>query len=291
MARGSALTSQPDQTRPGPGPDVADDRAPGLSAQLRRTRAAFGRLLRAHVDLFKTELSEILSLVASMAAKAALVLGLAALMGIMLYVGGLLFLGEWLFGSIGWGLAHGTLLPLAVIVALGLGIAGGTRGPALVSLAVATVVAVGLALLLGLNLQFETAEYFATQLAAPLDSPAAIGALVGALVVGLLLAVVLWRVGGVGGALGGLILGTALGAILGFATTVDRWAWGPAIGLAIMIGLVCWPILNVALSWPRLDMEAHFARLRPRQTMAAVDETKSWLEEQWRNRSPMRGRK
>lgn len=291
MARGSALTSQPDETRSGPGPDVADDRAPGLFAQLRRTRASFGRLIRAHVDLFKAELSEILSLAATMAAKAALALGLAALMGIMLYVGGFLFLGEWLFGSIGWGLAHGTLLPAALIVAVGLGIVGGTRGPALISLLVAVVVAVALALLLGLNVLFETAEYIATQLAAPLDSPALIGALVGALLVGLLLALLLWRVGGRGGALGGLVLGAVLGAILGFATTVDRWTWGPAIGLAIMIGLVCWPILNVALTWPRLDMEAHFARLRPTQTKAAVHETKSWLEEQWRNRSPMHGRK
>lgn len=289
--RGSALTTQPDDIASGPGPAVAEDRPAGLSSQFGRTRAAFGRLARAHVDLLKAELGAILSLVGSMAGKAAAAAGLAALMGIMLYVGGLLFLGEWLFGSIGWGLAHGTLLPVALIVALGLGIVGGTRGPFLTSLLIVLVVIVALALLLGLNLLHETARYLSQQLVAPLDTPAAVGTLAGALILGLLLALLLWRVGGRGGALGGLVLGAVLGAILGFAATVDAWTWGPAVGLAIAIGLICWPILNLALTWSRLDMEAHFARLKPRQSQEAFAETKSWLEEQWRTRSPMPGKK
>ena len=40
--------------------------------------------------------------------------------GTLLWVGGFLFLGEWLFGSIGWGLAHGLLFGIGLIVALGL---------------------------------------------------------------------------------------------------------------------------------------------------------------------------
>jgi hypothetical protein len=226
-----------------------------------------------------------------MAAKAGIALGLALLMLIMLYVGGLLFIGEWLFGSIGWGLAHGVLLPLALIVALGLGIVGGTRGPALLSLVLAVIVAVAVALLLGLNIAWQTASYFAQNFAAPLDTPGAVGAVAGAVILGLLMLFVLAVVAGVGGAIAGLVLGALLGALLGFAMTVDEWTWGPAVGLGITLGLIVWPIANFALTWPRLDMEAHFARLKPQETMEAVAETREWLEEQWQTKSPLRGRK
>jgi hypothetical protein len=275
----------------GPGPVPNEEAAPGLGEQFRRTRAALTRLVRAHVQLLRAELGEIAGIVKGMALKAAIAVGLAVLLAIMLYVGGFLFLGEWLFGSIGWGLAHGTLLPLALIVALGLGIVGGTRGPALISLVVATVVAIALALLLGTNVLWQTADYFATQLAAPLNSAGAVGMIVGALLVGLLLALLLGWLGGLGGAIGGLLLGAVVGALLGFLFTAGEWTWGPAVGLAITLGLIIWPLLNLALTWPRLDLEAHFSRLAPRKTMAAVAETREWMEEQWRSRSPMSGRK
>jgi hypothetical protein len=226
-----------------------------------------------------------------MAAKGGIILALALLMVLMLYIGGLLFLGEWLFGSIGWGFAHGVLLPLALIVALGLGIVGGTRGPALISFFLALLATIGIALLLGLNVAWRTADYFAGQLAAPLDTPGAVGALAGALVVGLLMALLLARLAGVMGAVAGLLLGALLGAGLGFAMTVDQWTWGPAVGLAITLGLILWPILNLAITWPRLDLEAHFNRLKPEQTMEAVAETREWLKEQWTTRSPLPGKK
>lgn len=232
-----------------------------------------------------------MGIVGSMAWKAGLALGLGLLMLVMLYVGGLLFLGEWLFGSIGWGLAHGVLLPLALIVAFGLGIVGGTRGPALTGFLAGVLVAVGVALLLGLNVAWQTASYFANMFVAPLDTPGAIGAIAGAVVVGLLLLLLLGRVAGVGGAIAGLILGALIGALLGFGMAVDEWTWGPAVGLGITLGLITWPIVNLSLTWPRLDMEAHFARLKPQQTMEAVAETREWLEEQWQTRSPLRGRK
>ena len=50
----------------------------------------------------------------------ALILALALFTATMLYVGGFLFLGEWLFGSIGWGFAHGVLFGMAIIVNLAL---------------------------------------------------------------------------------------------------------------------------------------------------------------------------
>ncbi|HVM30962.1 MAG TPA: hypothetical protein VM305_09385 [Candidatus Limnocylindrales bacterium] len=265
--------------------------APGLAEQFRRTRGSFQRLARAHWTLLRAELGAILGFLGSMAAKAGIVLALGLLMMIMLYVGGLLFIGEWLFGSIGWGLAHGVLLPFALIVAFGLGIVGGTRSPALIGLLVGVLVAVAVAVLLGFNIAWQTASYFAQNLVAPLDTPGAVGAIAGALILGLLMLFVLAIVGGVAGAIAGLVIGAVLGALLGFAMTVDEWTWGPAVGLGITLGLIVWPVVNIALTWPRLDLEAHFARLKPQQTMEAVAETREWLEEQWQTKSPLRGRK
>jgi hypothetical protein len=285
------MSSGPDAMPSGPGPAPSDPATPGLGAQFGRTRAAFARLFRAHVDLLKAELGEIIGIVGSMAAKGALALALALLLGIMLYVGGLLFLGEWLFGSIGWGLAHGVLLPIGGIVALVLGIVGGTRGPALLSLAIATLLAVALGVLLGTNVLHSSAQYFAGTLGPPLDSAGVIGALAGLVIVGGLFAILFFRLAGGAGALGGLLLGGLIGALLGFVASAGEWAWGPAVGLAIGIGLIAWPILNIAFTWPRLDVEKHFARLAPRQTMAAFEETRTWMEEQWQSRSPKLGRK
>jgi hypothetical protein len=292
IAARSPLTTEPDRTSfDGPGPAPNTTEAPGLAEQLRRTRASFSRLISAHVALLRAELGAILALIGSMAAKAGIILGLALLMGMMLYIGGLLFIGEWLFGSIGWGLAHGVLLPIGLIVALGLGIVGGTRGPALISFFVVLLIVIGVALLLGMNVAWESAGYFAAQLEPPLDTPGAIGAIAGALVLGLLMLLLFWRLGGIGGAIFGLVLGALLGALIGFAFTIDRWTWGPAVGLAITLGLILWPLLNVAITWPRLDVEAHFARLKPTQSMEAAAETRAWLEKQWQTKSPLRGRK
>ena len=44
----------------------------------------------------------------------------------LLVVGGFLFLGEWLFGSMGWGIIHGTLLGVAVIGVVAVNLGGGS---------------------------------------------------------------------------------------------------------------------------------------------------------------------
>lgn len=225
-----------------------------------------------------------------MATLAGVALGLGLLVVIMLYVGGFLFLGEWLFGSIGWGLAHGVLFGLALIVVLGFGILGAGWRLASTSLAVAAVLTIALALLLGSNVLYETANYFAQQLAAPLDSPAVVAMLTGAVLVGLLLALLLWRAGGVGGAVAGLIAGAVLGLLFGLLLGGIAWEWPPAVGLAITLGLIVWPILHAALAWPRLNLEEHFGRLVPRQTMEAASETREWLENQWQTRRPKLGK-
>ena len=48
---------------------------------------------------------------------------------------------------------------------------------------------------------------------------------------------------------------------------------------------------NVIFAYPSLDPAERFARLQPRQSMEAAQETRAWLEEQWQTRLPMRGKK
>jgi hypothetical protein len=295
VPRGAQLTGDPQVRRPPPADDARSQAeqegvAAGLGEQFGRTRRAFSGLFSAHIALLRAELSEIFAQLKVMASLAGVALALALLVVTMLYVGGFLFLGEWLFGSIGWGLAHGVLFGLALIVVLGFGILGAGWRLVLISFAVAAVLTIGLALLLGSNVLYETANYFAQQLAAPLNSAAVVALLAGAIVVGLLLALLLWRVGGTGAALFGFIAGALLGLLLGGLLGGFAWEWPPAVGLAITLGLIVWPILHAALAWPRLDLEEHFGRLMPRQTMEAASETREWLEKQWQTRRPKLGK-
>lgn len=265
--------------------------APGLGEQVGRTRAAFGRLISAHVALLKTELGEILGLIKVMATLAGVAVALGLLVLVTLYVGGFLFVGEWLFGSIGWGLAHGVLFGLALIVILGFGIVGVGARTALLSLVVTVVLTVGLAFLLGSQVLYQTADYFAAQLAAPFDNPASVALIAGAVVVGLLLAIMMWRAGGAGGAVFGLILGAVLGLLLGWLLGGIAWEWPPAAGFAITLGLIAWPIVHGLLAWPQVDLEERFKQLYPRQTIETATETREWLVNQWQSRRPKPGAK
>lgn len=265
-----------------------DERATGLGQQIGRTRAALSGLFSAHLSLLRAELGEIVRQLKVLGTIAGIVLALALLIGNMLYIGGLLFLGEWLFGSIGWGVAHGSLLALALIVVLALIALGAPGRGLLLGLLLAAGVAVGIAVLLGSNLAHTLAADLALRLSAPLDSPGAVAALGGAIVVALGMLVVGWRLGGVAGGLGGLIVGLIFGALLGWLMGGAAWTWPPAGGLAITIGLMLWPILQLAISWPQLDVGKRFRGLYPRQSIEAANETKAWLKEQWQTRRPTR---
>lgn len=112
---------------PSAGADGADEAPPGLLAQLRAVRDQFRRLADAHVELAKAELADILDEVKRVAVLVGLAAGLLVFVGFLLPIGLLLFLGEWLFGSLGWGVLHGTEAFVAIAVSLvlaALGIAG-----------------------------------------------------------------------------------------------------------------------------------------------------------------------
>ena len=263
---------------------MSEERAPGLGAQFGRTRAAFVGLFQAHLDLLKAELSEIVGQIKVMATAAGCALVIALMTGTLLYVGGFMFMGEWLFGSIGWGLAHGILMGLALIVVLVMAILGARRRAALISLFLALLVTIGVALLCGSNLASDAAASFARQLSSPFDSPGLVALLAGALIGAVLFALLLSRVGGRSGFVGGLFLGLILGMLVGWLIAGAPWTWPPAVGFAIVVGLIAWPILDVTLAWPGLDPAERFRKLYPQQSIDAAQETKAWLEEQWQTR-------
>lgn len=260
--------------------------------QFGRTRSSFSRLLRAHVDLLKAEIAEIVDQIKLLATLAGVALAILLFVASMLYVGGFLFLGEWLFGSIGWGFAHGVLFGLALVVSLMLAILGASAGSNVGGFLAGVAVAVGLALLAGSNVGYNTAGYFAQNLVPPLNSAGFVALAAGAVVGAVLFALLMWRaVGGAGGLIAGLLVGMVLGGIIGWVVAGAPWTWPPAIAFGITIGLVAWPIVSAALAIPGLDVAKRFGRLYPRQSMEAANETRAWLEEQWRSRQPKLGSK
>jgi hypothetical protein len=283
----SQTPGQPDDVRG----SVREGAPATLMEQFGRTKSSFSRLVSAHVGLLRAEIGEILDQVKVMGTLAGVALAVILMVGNMLYIGGFLFMGEWLFGSIGWGLAHGVLFGLALVVALVLGILGAGRGSAAAAFLIATVLTVAIALLLGFNVANNAASSVAPNLPSPIDSAGAVSLIAGVVIGALVFALLLWRVAGGAGAIGGLIVGAILGALVGWLMGGAPWTWPPAAGFAITIGLIAWPILQAVLAIPRLDLSERFGRLYPRQSIEAANETRAWLEEQWRSRQPKLGRK
>jgi len=174
-----------------------DRKRPGLREQMRRTRAAAMALATAHLELLKAELAGI---GAEIKWIAALVGGIVALLLFalsLLAIGGVLFLGEWLFGSIGWGILHGLLLSIGGIVAMALLILDVPRILVTRSLLWALVSGASVSVGLGLNLAREAAtrgaDFVIANVVANLD-PAWAPAVVAGVAVGVVLGIV-----GVGG--------------------------------------------------------------------------------------------
>ena len=76
-------------------------------AQLKATRAAAVRVVRAHVDLAKAEANEIKGEALRALALGGLAAASAIFLVFLLLIGLMLFIGEWLFGSLGWGVLLG----------------------------------------------------------------------------------------------------------------------------------------------------------------------------------------
>jgi hypothetical protein len=263
--------------KPAPRPDSGEPL--GLRTQLGATFAAGKRLFRAHVDLAKAELSEIVDEVKRMVALIGAAIGVLVLAGLLFGIGLFLFLGEWLFGSIGWGVLLGTLLLVNIAIVaflLALDVKGARLGSSLI-LAVVVGAVVGAVLALDLTHRGWTA--LGDSVASYYDASTrtvllAVGVSAGVVAVLGFLARIR---SGFGAAIGGLIVGGIVGALLGGLTVISMPSTvGAAIG--VLVVLVLWPILSARdLMRTGVDGEAIMKKFTPDETIELTKETIEWV--------------
>lgn len=253
--------------------------APGIREQLGATFEAAKRLIRAHIDLAKAEAGEIVDEVKRMVALAALALGLLLLVSLLIALGLPLFLGEWVFGSLGWGLLLGLFFYLdlaAVALLLAVGVSGRRLGA---SFGWAVLLGAVVGLVLGLDLAHRGWTSLGESIAPNLD-PATrpmVVAVVGlAIVVGVLGLIAGVR-RGAGAAFGGLVAGAIGGALLGLLSSATIPATvGAALG--VLVALIAWPALaGRSVMRTGIDGEALKQRFIPDQTIELTKETIEWV--------------
>ena len=239
------------------------------------------RLVTAHIDLAKAEMSAIGGEIARVAALVGIAIAVVLFAGILAVIGTSLFLGEWLLGSLGWGVLHGILLFAAIAVACSIaafGVSSGRIGQAfVVGVIVAIVVGVGL----GLALPNSAYRSIGESLLPNVESgvrPLVVGmALIG--ILGLLIGLVgALRAGGAAFRGGAIVGGALAGAVLGAISAIDTGVQVGA-GIGITIGYVVW-ILLMAVDIARrgIDVDDLKARFYPKETIETSKETLAWLQ-------------
>lgn len=235
----------------------------------------------AHIDLAKAELSSIGGQIARVAALAGIAIALVLGAFVLFVVGTSLFLGEWLLGSIGWGVLHGVLLFVCIAltcVLAALGVSGRRLGQAFI-LGVLVAIAVGLVLALALPNRAYTS--LGENLLPNVESG------VRPLVVGVVAIGVLGLLVGVIGAVrargsafrGGSIVGGAIaGALIGAISAVDVGARVGA-GIGIATGYVVWLLaMGVDVATEGVDFDELKKRFYPAETIETSKETLAWLQ-------------
>jgi hypothetical protein len=255
---------------------------PGLREQVANVYGAGRRMVDAHVALAKAELEPILDNVKAAAAQAAAALGAALFAALLVTVGTPLFLGEWIFGSMGWGILHGLLMAAALIAACASLILVADVGSLGRRAFVAGLLGIVLSVVFGLSLTNQAWQAVTDQLNVGLPVEwrllgvaAGVSAIVGAAVGAIVGA---WRGGG-RTLLDGLVFGTLLGLLVGVFTAISfGWQTGIAVGIsAAFVTFVALVALRLTTS---VDMEALKARYYPEQTIVTTKETLEWLQEQ-----------
>ncbi len=267
------------------------DRGPkrGFREQLWATIDAAQRLIAAHIELARAELEEIMAEIGHVAALVGVAVAMAIFAIILVTVGSSLFVGEWLFGSMGWGILLFTELAAAVAlvcVLIALDIPAGhlSRG-----LLVSTVIGVIVTLLAGFWVFNRLWEAIGVAVAPGLD-PATRPLVVG-VVVGAVLGAVVGVLGGtqtgggrsagqvIGSAITSFILGGLAGAALG-AFSAITFAWNVAVALGIAVLLGAW-IALCALELMRADFdpEQWARKFYPSKSIDSAKETIEWVRE------------
>ena len=239
-------------------------------------------LVAAHIELAKTEASAIVHEVGRVAALGAAAFGLVFLAVLLLVIGGSLWLGEWLLGSMGWGVLHGVLACLSVALALVLMAIGVSARRVGRSLLVAVVAGVAIGGVLGLDLANRLYTQIGESATLALDPgyrPLIVGMLVGGLiglVIGIVVAVRMT------GAAGGRIAAIVGLAILGVAAgAFSAITFGPQVGAAIGItaGYLIWmALMGADVAMTGINVEALKQRFYPAQTIETSKETLEWLQ-------------
>jgi len=258
-----------------PNPDLP----PGLRAQLGSTFAAGKRLFQAHVDLARAELSEIVDEVKRMVALIGAAIGVLVLAGLLFGIGLFLFLGEWLFGSIGWGVLLGTLLLVDIAVVaflLALDVKPSRLGTGFAIAALAGAI-VGVVFALDLTHGAWTTLGDAVAAAYDPSTRTVLLAIGSTALVGAILGLLNRMAGGVGDAIGGVVVGAVIGAVIGGLTVIS---FPPTVGAAVgvLVALVIWPILaGRDLMRTGVDGEAIMKKFTPDETIGLTKETIEWV--------------
>lgn len=277
-------------TSPGPATPAKQAQAgdpPGLRSQIGATFEAIKRLVGAHVDLAKAEAGDIVDNVKRMVGLAGVAIGLLVLAAMLLFIGGTLFLGEWLFGSIGWGVLLGTLLfiDLALVALLAaLDVSGRRIG---VAFLLAVAVGAGVGLLLAFDVLHQgwraLGDAVATTIVADEPTRTILTAVVGLAVIAGLIGFIGGIRGGIGSAIGGLVAAAIVGALIGWVTSIPIAAQvGAALG--VLVALIAWPVLaGMDVMRTGIDGEAIAKKFTPDETIELTKETIEWV----RARTPL----
>ena len=281
---GPGASGEGARARKARGPQARRGETRGLGEQASRVRGAAERLVLAHVELARAELSEIAVEIRRMVGFVGLALGFVFFALLLIFVGLPLFLGDWLFGSLGWGILHGVLFAVAVAVAAIAAALG--AGPAAIRLPFlsggAVTVAIGLAL--GSDRGYQAAAELAARGTAALriELPAgaetlAAGAFGGAVIGAVLVLLVgLARRRSVRGARALIVEGLALGAFVGAMAGAGHYSWALAVANGLAVGLLTW-IVTAAVAVAGVDVSARFEHLAPTTTIETAKETWEWV--------------
>ncbi len=243
------------------------------------------RLLVAHIELLKAELAltgHDLGIIAALGI-GAVSLVLVALL--LIAIGTFLFIGEWLFGSMAWGILHGSLFLVLLVVPIGIDLAGGWFGAWVRGVAIGLVTTLLLWVLFASNVLRDAAVSAGESLESsvrlePALLPTLVGLVAGAVLLGVVLAIVgSRRKMGVRLGLLGALLGAIVGAILGSVTFDTSGALAVAYTIGLVVAIVATAMIAMRHGF---DPERRYSRLVPRESIAMAEETKRYLERQWR---------
>ena len=272
----------PKTTQPPPRSRGAPKPPPSLRAQVGATREALWALALAHVELAKAELAAVAGEIARVALLAAIAIVVIVMAALLAIVGTSLFLGDWLLGSLGWGVLHGFLMLIGVALAaalLALGVPTRRVGRALLA---AVVVGLLAAVTLGADLPNRLYAAVGESVGVAIDPavrPLVVGLVAGGLVgfmVGLGAVVSMTANGS--GRYPALAASAVAGIILGAFSAV---AFGPQVGaaLGITVGWLTWiVVMGVDVGRAGIDLDARKERFYPTQTIETSKETVEWLK-------------